>query len=45
MDKIYTLDFTKIHTLQDIKFILEGLNIKITEENSDCEILKDYLKE
>lgn len=44
----YSLDMNKINTIDDIKIILEGLDIKIIVkdgvENKQYEALKKYLK-
>lgn len=46
--KIYTLDINKIQTLEDVKKVLEGLDIQITviegTTNDRYEKLKYYLK-
>ena len=46
--KTYTLDISKIHTLDDVKKVLEGIDLKITlmdgTTNESYEKLKDYLK-
>lgn len=47
--KTYTLDMSKINTLDDVKKVLQGLDIQITvtegTTNDRYEKLKYYLKE
>ena len=44
----FSLDVSKINTLEDVKRVLEGLDIKVTvlngTTNKQYEALKEYLK-
>lgn len=42
--KVYLLDIDTISSLEDVKTILKGMNLAITEDNSMFGILKPYFK-
>ena len=43
--KMYKLDVSTIETIEDMKLILDGLDLIISEDSSSYESVKKYFKE
>lgn len=42
-NKPYKIDWNKINSLEDLKFIIQNINIEFNESHSNFEELKKYL--